>query len=274
MRKAYLIPLIIFALTWVSCEKFALEESSETGDVSESNGNVTLQINDTEKSLCKRFTFSIFRNGAKIKNIHQAQASSNFGKATFALSEGEYQVVVIGHNGEGNATISTPEKITFYNNKTTDTFCHYSTLDVTEENITKTITPQRATGMLVLHIKDAIPATAKSIKFYYTGGSSTLDATTGYGCVNSRQTEEREINPQQKDYTIYTFPHSSGKKLNVNITVYNQKGETIITKDLKDVEIKQNNVTTCSLNLFGGKEDGNTVDITFDPTWEGFIEEF
>ena len=207
------------------------------------------------------------------KNIHQAQASSNFGKATFALSEGEYQVVVIGHNGEGNATISTPEKITFYNYKTTDTFCHYSTLDVTEENITKTITPQRATGMLVLHIKDAIPATAKSIKFYYTGGSSTLDATTGYGCVKSRQTEEREINPQQKDYTIYTFPHSSGKKLNVNITVYSQKGETIVTKDLKDVEIKQNNVTTCSLNLFGGKEDGNMVDITFDPTWEGFIEE-
>lgn len=273
MRKAYLIPLIIFALTWVSCEKFALEESSETGDVSESNGNVTLQINDTEKSLCKRFTFSIFRNGAKVKNLHQTQASANFGKATFALNEGEYQVVVIGHNGEGNATISSPEKITFYNNKTTDTFYHYSTLDVTEESTIKTITPLRATGMFALHIKDAIPATAKSIKFYYTGGSSTLDATTGYGCVKSRQTEEREINPQQKDYTIYTFPHSSGKKLHITITVNNKQGETIVTKDLKDVEIKQNNVTTCSLNLFGGKEDGNTVDITFDPTWEGFIEE-
>lgn len=127
--------------------------------------------------------------------------------------------------------------------------------------------------MLMLHIKDAIPTTAKSIKFYYTGGSSTLDATTGYGCVKSRQTEEREINPQQKDYTIYTFPHSSGKKLHITITVYNQKGETIVTKELKDVEIKQNNVTTCSLNLFGGKEDGSSIDVTFDPTWDGYIEE-
>ena len=273
MRKAYLIPLIIFALTWVSCEKFALEESSETGDVSESNGNVTLQINDTEKSLCKRFTFSIFRNGAKVKNLHQTQASANFGKATFALNEGEYQVVVIGHNGEGNATVSSPEKITFEENKTTDTFCYYESFHVTEDNLRKDITPHRVTGMFVLHIKDAIPSTAKTIKFYYTGGSSTLNATTGYGCVKSRQTEEREINPQQKDYTIYTFPHSSGKKLHITITVNKKQGETIVTKDLKDIEIKQNNVTTCSLNLFGGKEDGNMVDITFDPTWEGFIEE-
>ena len=273
MRKTYLITLIIFALTLISCEKFALEESDDTtGDTSESNGNVTLRMPEAEASHFKRITFSIFRNGGKVKNINQQSSSSTFGTATFALTEGDYQVVVIGHNGEGNATVSTPEKITFYKNKTTDTFCYYESFHVTEDNLQKDVTPHRVTGMFVLHIKDAIPSTAKTIKFYYTGGSSTLDATTGYGCVKSRQTEEREINPQQKDYTIYTFPHSSGKKLHITITVYNQKGETIVTKELKDVEIKQNNVTTCSLNLFGGKEDGNMVDITFDPTWEGYIE--
>ena len=273
MRKTFLITLPIFALTLISCEKFALEESVDIGETSESNGNVTLQITEAEISHFKRITYSIFRNGGKVKNINQQSSSSTFGAATFALTEGDYQAVVIGHNGEGNATVFSPEKITFYENKTTDTFCYYESFHVTEDNLRKDITPHRVTGVFVLHIKDAIPSTAKTMKFYYTGGSSTLDATTGYGCVKSRQTEEREINPQQKDYTIYTFPHSSGKKLHITITVYNQKGETIVTKELKDVEIKQNNVTTCSLNLFGGKEDGSSIDVTFDPTWDGYIEE-
>lgn len=271
MRKTFLITLTIFALTLISCEKFALEESVDTGETSESNGNVTLQITEAEISHFKRITYSIFRNGGKVKNVNQQSPSSTFGAATFALTEGDYQAVVIGHNGEGNATVSSPEKITFYKNKTTDTFCYYESFHVTEDNLRKDITPHRVTGMFVLHIKDAIPSTAKTIKFYYTGGSSTLNATTGYGCVNSRQTEEREMNPQQKDYRIYTLPHSDAKKLHIIITVYDQQGNTITKKDLKDVEIKQNNQTICSLNLFDGEEDGSTADFHFDPTWEGYI---
>ena len=99
MRKTYLITLIIFALTLISCEKFALEESDDTGETSESNGNVTLRMPEAEASHFKRITFSIFRNGGKVKNINQQSSSSTFGAATFALTEGDYQVVVIGHNG-------------------------------------------------------------------------------------------------------------------------------------------------------------------------------
>ena len=122
MRKTFLITLTIFALTLISCEKFALEESVDTGETSESNGNVTLQITEAEISHFKRITYSIFRNGGKVKNINQQSPSSTFGTATFALREGDYQAVVIGHNGEGNATVSSPEKITFSDNKTkTDT---------------------------------------------------------------------------------------------------------------------------------------------------------
>ena len=181
MRKTFLITLTIFALTLISCEKFALEESVDTGETSESNGNVTLQITEAEISHFKRITYSIFRNGGKVKNINQQSPSSTFGAATFALTEGDYQAVVIGHNGEGNATVSSPEKITFSDNKTTDTFCYYESFHVTEDNLRKDITPHRVTGMFVLHIKDAIPSTAKTIKFYYTGGSSTLNATTEIG---------------------------------------------------------------------------------------------
>lgn len=91
MRKTFLITLTIFALTLISCEKFALEESVDTGETSESNGNVTLQITEAEISHFKRITYSIFRNGGKVKNVNQQSPSSTFGTATFALTEGDYQ---------------------------------------------------------------------------------------------------------------------------------------------------------------------------------------
>ena len=81
-----------------------------------------------------------------------------------------------------------------------------------------------------------------------------------------------EVIELAKDYRIYTLPHSDAKKLHIIITVYDQQGNTITKKDLKDVEIKQNNQTICSLNLFDGEEDGSTADFYFDPTWEGYIE--
>ena len=65
---------------------------------------------------------------------------------------------------------------------------------------------------------------------------------------------------------------AAAEKLHIIITVYDQQGNTITKKDLKDVEIKQNNQTICSLNLFDGEEDGSTADFHFDPTWEGYIE--
>ncbi len=37
---------------------------------------------------------------------------------------------------------------------------------------------------------------------------------TGYGCVNSKQTELRDIKTGTKIYEVYTFPHPDGKTLN------------------------------------------------------------
>ena len=41
--------------------------------------------------------------------------------------------MVIAHNGEGAATITSEEKVTFPNNKVTDTFYYYGDLVVTSE---------------------------------------------------------------------------------------------------------------------------------------------
>ena len=54
-----------------------------------------------------------------------------------------------------------------------------------EDDATYDVTLKRAVGKFRLVVKDETPKTIKQMKIYYTGGSSTFDATTGYGCVNS-----------------------------------------------------------------------------------------
>ena len=273
-KKIALTVLSTLLLAFTSCEKFTLEDTKDTDEVPDTPGNVNLSIDNPASQAYSRLTWSFFSMGNKVKNINQTTDDTNFGQVSLALGEGEYQWVVIAHNGLGNATISKPEKITFANNKTTDTSYNYGALQVDEETIRQTITIDRAVALIRIHIKDAIPATAKKLKLYYTGGSSTLDATTGYGCVNSRQTEEREMNTDRKDYDIYTFPHSDGKKLHITITAYDAAGKTLATQELQNVEVKKNQCTTCSLNLFGGEEtDDSGVSFEFDPSWEGQIHE-
>ncbi len=271
--RCYATLLIILMVC--SCEKFATESETPTKE-EETQNNMTLSITQSEqvKETCQRLTFGVFNATGKVKSIHQVSTDTDFGIVHLNLPKDSYRIVAIGHNGKDNCTISSPEKITFANNKVTDTFSAYKTIEVAEEgNISEKFTLERAVGMFRLHIQDEIPTEAKNIKFYYTGGSSTFDATTGFGCVNSRQTEIMEMSPTQKDYDIYTFPHDGDKKLKITITVMDTKGNTLATTTLTDVSIIKNYITKYSGELFGTpsiKDDGNTqIDFRFDDKWAG-----
>ncbi len=274
MKK--ILPLLLLsAMMLCSCEKFSMEStasptSSSEDEPSDPDGNIVIHINTDDLDSYSRITCSLFLSGNKVKNINQNSGTANFGTIRTNLEQGTYTLVAIAHNGEGNATVSSPAKVTFYNNKCTNTAYVHTTLEVDADGAEKTVTPQCAVAMIRIHVNDEIPDTAQTIKLYYTGGSSTLDASTGYGCVNSRQTEVRTMSTTQKDYDIYTFPHSDGKKLHITITVYDSHSNTLTTKELNDVEVKQGYKTTCTINLFSNTGDDETQSsFTFDPTWGG-----
>ena len=78
-----------------------------------------------------------------------------------------YQLVVIAHNGEGSATITSTEKVTFPNNKVTDTFYYYGDLVVTSEVQSYDLTLTRAVAMFRMVLTDdEIPSTVTKFKFY------------------------------------------------------------------------------------------------------------
>lgn len=272
MKTILFNAMLAITMMMCSCEKFTSKEESSKPIPGENNVGLEISSKDQVKKVCKKVSFGFFKDDAKAGTISQTSDDSDFGAIHLNLAAGTYEVVAIGHNGSGT-TISSPEKITFTSNKVTDTFYYYGILDVTDgEKTTESITLKRAVGMFRLVIKDEIPEQAKKIKFYYTGGSSTLNAKTGYGCVNSKQTEILDLVKNQQVYEVYTFPHEGDKKLTVSIDILDENDFTIATTTFSDVPILKNYITKYSGKLFTGLSGGTgdiDIDFVFDPEWAG-----
>ena len=270
--KTIKIYAMLTILTMCSCEKYSTEVTQDNRN-KDSNVSIELPQDGTVKKTCQKVSFGFFKDNEKVGAINQNAADADFGTIHLNLVSGIYQVGAIGHNGISSCTITSPEKITFTSNKVTDTFYYYGTLEVkSDESTSEVITLQRAVAMFRLTIKDDIPENAKKIKFYYTGGSSTLNAVTGYGCVNSKQTEIIDIKPEKKTYEVYTFPHADGKKLNMTISVLDENDFTIASTNFTDVQVTKNYITTYSGKLFTKTSEGSgsiKIEFEFNPEWAG-----
>ena len=153
--------------------------------------------------------------------------------------------MVIAHNGEGSATITSTEKVTFPNNKVTDTFYYYGDLVVTSEVQSYDLTLTRAVAMFRLVLTDEeIPSTVTKFKFYYTGGSSTFSPSAGYGCVNSKQTEIRAVADGVTTFDIYTLPHTEEDVLTkLTVTALDANDNTVKERVFENVPVTRNQIT-------------------------------
>lgn len=309
--------LLMLVATLTSCEKFALDDSGTNSH--DANANVIIHVSvaknnstgtrsgeedfgdeetgnedgldegDEEvegkplEDYCSRLSIAIFDGEEKVKTLN-LKAEDGYKDIGINLEAGKYRMVAIGHNGSGNCTISSPEKVKFYKNKMTDTFFYYGTFNVRDgEDTDDYILLKRAVAQFKVHISDAtIPAEAHSIKFYYTGGSSTLDAVTGYGCVQSRQTETFKLQEGERDYSVYTFPREENKGLKMTINILDADAQSIKEYSKEGVPVKCNNITQSNISIKDHtisdpdqKEDGDSgkgnLGFTVNPDWEGEI---
>ncbi len=312
MRKTYHLANLAFILTMLmttlaSCEKFTINEQTTATSTKEADSNVFIHVSVAKKSsytesstirtrgeestaesitdYCTRLSIGIFDGTEKVKTLNLTAEKDGFEDIGLYLEQGQYRMVVVGHNGNGNCTISTPEKVKFSNNKLTDTFYYYGTLNVSEkEDTEKSIQLNRAVAKVLVHFNDSvIPENARSIKFYYTGGSSTLDATTGYGCVKSRQTETFNIEEGKKDYAVYTFPREENNGLSMTISLLDAEGKSIKEFNRTGLPVKINNITKANISVKDSStedpddgdddddEEGGGWTFTINPDWEGEI---
>lgn len=315
--------LLMLVATLTSCEKFALDDSGTNSHDANANviihASVAKKSHQSNKSIlknnstrtrsgegdfgdedgldegdeevegkpledyCSRLSIAIFDGEEKVKTLN-LKAEDGYDDIGINLDAGKYRMVAIGHNGSGNCTISSPEKVKFYKNKMTDTFFYYGTFNVIDgEDTDNYILLNRAVAQFKVHITDAtIPAEAHSIKFYYTGGSSTLDAVTGYGCVQSRQTESFKLQEDKRDYSVYTFPREENKGLKMTINILDADAQSIKEYSKEGVPVKRNNITLTNISIKDHtisdpdqKEDDDSgkgnLGFTVNPDWEGEI---
>lgn len=277
----FFFSISLFIIGLSSCEKSPIDENEVT---------LTLRIEkfklkpfdiNTQQTkaepvgidkVCTCINVALFKGDEKIKTLHQKSKDANFGNIEINLQKGHYTLVVIAHSGQGNASISSPEKITFYKGKLTDTFYYYGEINVESDEM-KTIELTRAVAMFRLITNDNIPQEVKQMQFKYTGGSSTLNAKTGMGSVKSRQTENISINSNEVGKTgtfdVYTFPRNDSKEIHVKITALDINDKPLAERTFKAIPIERNKITELTGSFFTGDIGSISRKISFTayPEW-------
>lgn len=269
MKKALFLLLLFLCL--YSCNRVDPNEDASDGKV-----KVTFHLSGIEQipfentatraltlsDYCSRFSLALFQDGNKVDVISQTAESADFGTLSLSLVPGSYQLVAVAHNGLGNCTISSPEKITFANNKLTDTFYSYGTIKVSETAAIRLVLV-RPVAMFRLQITDPMPAEVAQMKFYYTGGSSTFDAVAGFGCVNSKQTELFAVDPafaqSGSTFEVYTFPHADSDLLTMKVTAQDADGNTLAEQIYKDIPVRPNIISQHTTEFFTAQSSTVTV---------------
>jgi hypothetical protein len=255
----------VMLLSGVSCEKMTLSDKADE------EANVVLSVCSIEQTpfkqltratladVCTRLNFIIFdKDGVRVDQKNQELGDDGFGQAGFTLPLGDYRLVIVAHSAKGNPTVnkrssSKNESVSFSNaNGFTDTFFASQDLTVGEDGVSLEVNLTRIVALIRFINVDPIPVKADSVRFYYKGGSGSLDALSGWGNVNSEQYAGFGKGRLSAPYEIYTIPWQDKESLDVTVSTY-EHTDLLTSTDIKGIPIRRNSITTCRGAIFDGK---------------------
>ena len=274
--------LLLFAISLMtSCEKPTIEDEGGE-ETSMAQKDVIIRVADMDagwdgdasrsqvsiSEVCNHLQFAVYQNDTRVASENQIIGDADFGTFALQLEEGAYQLLVLGHSGAANIATKKPEKLQFTNPGTingtgfTDTFYYYGDMAVSSNGVRVDIDMKRATSMFRLKTNDGKPKKVKKFKFYYTGGSGVLDATTGLGCVDSKQTVFVTLDDSQTGklltFEMYTFLHQESDTVSFTVTAYDDQDSVLYEKAFK-APMRRNCITQYTGNFFTN-DDGKTPD--------------
>lgn len=289
--KTFFYPLgliVAVCLLLTACEKPVIDNEDPQPDLS---GDVSVQFNVTQfeqipfadaismsrasvsaSQVCTRINMAVFSGDTKVKTVNQTIDDEKFGTLSVSLAAGSYRIVILAHSCAGNATVSSPEEVKFPNNKVTDTFVYCGDITVSEAKSVD-IKLKRVVAKFLLVAEDNMPENVAEMTFKYTGGSSTLNAVTGFGSVNSRQTEVREVTSamhgKPAEFEVYTFPHAETGELKMTVTAADAASATVVERVFEAVPVRVNQITKYTGSFFTGYDDNNSSAfvLTADSEW-------
>ncbi len=226
--------------------------------------------------ICSKISFAVYSSDGDAltkKQENQDFGSEGFGCATFNLEEGNYKIVVIAHNGDSNPTMTDPARISFNNKnslKITDTFLYSADVNITKDTHELELNLKRVVAMFQLKLEDSsLPEGVSKLRFEYTGGSSTIDGNTGFGCVNSKQSEMFECLPGVMEYGVYTFVRSDSNVMKIKVSALDSSGQVIKEHEFQNVPITCNYITRYTGKMFANGILASAFSVTLDGEWAG-----
>ena len=281
----------IASLLCISCEK--LDFNYLDGETTEIRVRVKsfeqIPFNGTSRAavsvneVCSRINILVYDSeNARILNLSQKAEDSDFGTASFRLQQGTYKLVVLAHSSGGNPTSTDILKINFPNNYgVSDTFLYCEDLVVEEESKSLDLTLNRCVAKVRFVFTDEeIPANVKTMKFKYTGGSSTLDATSGLGNALSTQEEKRNVEDAIIDadgnhiFEIYTFPRlTEENKLKITVSALGEdNGDALFEDVFEDVPVTKNIITQFTGKFFVAPSVSTSMSLQVNADWSDVDE--
>ncbi len=288
----FLTVLTVFAvIAFISCEKPLMVEEETTGDV---DGNLTIRVYEVDKTRFEffssadsasstraakpvteafnRLNFAVYTlDGERVKQINQTVDMDKFGTASFQLEPGDYFVVILGHSSGGNPTMTDPTCIKFTNAQGyTDTFLCCANVNIAEEDVEVEASLVRIVSLCRFVITDNFPADVATMRFYYTGGSAAFDATSGLGCVNSKQDVKYEVTADSREFDLYTFLHDTEGTIHLTVSALDAAGNELYCRDF-NVPMEQDHITWISGAYFNGSGSSSfdISGITVNTDWAG-----
>ena len=216
------------------------------------------------REVCTRLHVAAYRTGKKVLSVNQTSGDKDFGKLSFRLPAGKYYLVIVGHNGHENASLTEFRKISF-GGKVTDTYVFAREITL-EGAVDIQATMEHCVSKIAFTIEDPIPAEVTHLKFSYTGGSSTLDVVDGVGVVKSHQTEDRVVaasaHTEASTYDLYTFPRTSeGGTIKLEVEALNDKNEVISKRTFTEIPVVMRTLTCYTGKFFPKKEEDPESDL-------------
>ena len=267
-------------LLLVACEKPSWDGEDEGDEAVAGNLTVSIyqigktpfdEVTRSQSTTPTHINYAVYSvDGTRVKQVNQQAGDANYGKASFQLEPGTYQLVVVAHSSNGNPTMTDLTKIQFKNNQGfSDTFLTYiEDVEVTAENHTLLVTPQRIVSLCRVEITDDYPETVSQLRFQYKGGSGAFDAHTGLGSVNSIQTLDFDVTTGQKQFDLYTYLHDTEGTIHLTVTALDASGVELINREF-DIPMEREKITWFTGPFFGGASGGLSIGITLDTDWKG-----
>lgn len=261
------LALLVLLLAFVSCEKPITSDDSNGSKGVDSNDNLVVSV-PKDGLLSSRLNFAVYQqDGTRVKQVNQKSNDTDFGTASFQLDKGDYFLVVVAHSSDGNPTMANPKKIQFTNSQGfTETFLFCGNVTVGDEREEMSIALKRIVSLCRFVLEDDYPADVAKMRFYYTGGSGAFDATTGFGCVNSRQSLTFDVSDGRKQFDLYTFLHDIEGTIHLTVTAFSANDNVLFEREF-DVPLVQNKMTWLTGSFFLGSITISTVSIHMD--WGG-----